>query len=181
MIASVGMRWWISPPAPEETLRSILERAAALYQREPQTLWRELNESADGADNDVDSPSCTALLRLARTLGVPAIRLRDHRVSDVPWRLEASARRAVCPVCWESGEGRPEAQVELRSWTHVLRTQCPIHGAPLCLPASRGHCGVRTHHIAVRADDEKAVLHLIERNGTVLDEDLFFGGPWPVD
>lgn len=181
MIVSADMRWWIFPPAPEETLRSILARAAALYQWEPQMLWRELNEGADEADSDVDSPSCSALLRLARALGVSAARLRDHRVSNVPWRLEASARRAVCPVCWESGEGRPEAQIELRSWTHVLRTQCPMHGVPLCLPAGRSHSGVRAHHVAALTTEDNAVLQLIERFGLVLERALFFGGPWPIE
>src|SRR5690606_17808087 len=67
-----GMRWWIPPPAPDETLRSVLERAAALYRWEPGELWRALNGQGARDAGTIDTPSSKGLMLLGRALGLPA-------------------------------------------------------------------------------------------------------------
>ena len=181
MSSPAGMRWWIPPPAADETLRSVLERAAALYHWEPQMLWRALNGDNLESSGSIDQPSCHALVRLGQALGMPALGLRQHCVPDVPWRLDPMARHAVCPICWDDAVMGDNEQAELRSWTHVLRTRCPIHEAPLCLPVSRHHAGTDATKLAALAAEDLEVLSLIERFGTVLEQSLFFGAPWPSD
>ena len=78
MSSPAGMRWWIPPPAADETLRSVLERAAALYHWEPQMLWRALNGDNLESSGSIDQPSCHALVRLGQALGMPALGLRQH-------------------------------------------------------------------------------------------------------
>lgn len=175
-----GMRWWIPPPAPDETLRSVLERAAALYHWEPGQLWQALNGEGATVAGTIDQPSCLALIRIGQALGMPAARLRQHRVPDVAWRLDPAARRAVCPICWELPTPQQEGLPELRSWTHVLRTHCPIHDTPLCLPVARHHAGTDSTKLAALTSDDLEVLSLIETFGTTLEQSLFFGASWPA-
>jgi hypothetical protein len=180
MSNSAAMRWWIAPPAPAETLRSVLARAAGLYHWEPQMLWRALNVDDLESCGSVDQPSCRAMVRIGTALGLPVADLRPHRVCDAPWRLAPDARQAMCPVCWEQAVARDEATTELRSWTHVLRTRCPIHQAPLCLPVSRRHAGTDAGQLAALSVQDWDVLALIERFGAALERSLFFGAPWPA-
>ncbi len=174
-----GMRWWIPPPAPDETLRSVLERAAALYHWEPGQLWQALNGEGAAGAGTIDAPSSKGLVLLGRALGLPARQLREHLVDDAPWRLDPNARQAVCPICWEqAASGDP--QPELRGWTHVLRTWCPRHGAPLCLPVSRNHSGLDHRHVTMLTDEDREILSLIDSFGATLERALFFGEPWPA-
>lgn len=179
MSTLAGMRWWISPPAPDETLRSVLERAAAFYHWEPERLWQELNSGDLGASGTIDQPSSRALIRLGQALGMSAVQLRQHRVPDAAWRLDPAARRAICPICWELPA--PDGQPELRSWTRVLRTRCPTHDAPLCLPVSRHHAGTDASKLEVLTPEDREVLRLIETFGTAVEASLFFGTPWPAN
>src|SRR5690606_13500627 len=89
------------------------------------------------------------------------------------------ARQAVCPICWEqAASGDP--QPELRGWTHVLRTCCPRHGAPLCLPVSRSRAGLDHRDVAGLTGEDHEVLRLIDGFGATLERALFFGDPWPT-
>jgi hypothetical protein len=175
------IRWWISPPGPDETLRSLLDRAAALFECEPQSLWNDLHKDATTPAGDIDDPTTTALHRLAAAVGMSSIDLHRHRLPDAPWRLAPEARRTYCPQCHvdEIVAGRP---ITFRQeWTHVLRTQCPLHKVPLCLAQVGGVRGwpVSSRRGAERTTTDQSILDLIEMFGTSLEQSLFFGAPWP--
>ena len=84
-----NLRWWVSPPGPDESLRSLLGRVADLYESEPGELWSRLNAGDPQAAGEVDDPSCAALHRMAQALGVPGASLQAHRSTRrlACWRL----------------------------------------------------------------------------------------------
>lgn len=175
--------WWIPAPGEDELLRSVLGRAAALFECSPHKLWASLNEEDNRPSKDIDSPSPAALLRLAHALGIPAMALAAHRLPEALWRLVPEARRCYCPACWNENlrAGRPRTL--RRAWTHVLRTKCAMHGHPLILaPDTWATTTSRYEHpIASFSQDEQNVMDLIESFGTALEGSLYFGAPWPKD
>lgn len=174
-------RWWIPPPGSDESLRSVLSRAAALYECMPGQLWASLNQDDAQPCGDIDSPSCPALLRIAQALGARAVELLPHRLADEPWRLLPDVRQCFCPACWNEDlrAGRPRTL--RRAWSHVLRIRCQTHGLPLCL--AQGTWATSTspynYQIPKFTPEEQGVLDLIESFGTALEQSLFFGSPWP--
>ena len=89
-----NLRWWVSPPVPDESLRSLLGRVADLYESEPGELWSRLNAGDPQAAGEIDDPSCAALLRMGQALGVPggdgqpgrlleAVRSEEHAVGEL--------------------------------------------------------------------------------------------------
>ena len=174
-------RWWIQPPGPDESLRSVLGRAAALYECSPDDLWGSLNRDAAEVCGDVEDPSCAAMCRMARTLGVAPKVLRAHRSPDAPWRLAPDSGAGYCPECWNEDirSGRP--RMLRRSWRHVLRTHCPLHRLPLQLARDTWATGsIRTHYPSCTfTSDERQTLDLIEDFGVTLEKSLYFREPWP--
>lgn len=175
-------RWWISPPGLDESLRSVLNRAAALYECTPGELWASLNQDDPEPSGDVDDPSCAAMLRMSRALGVPSMILHSHRSPDAPWRIKPDAGRSFCPECWNADLACGRPRMLRRSWGHVLRTRCSIHGAPLLLaPETWARSSLRpTHSVRNLTPDEDRILDLIEEFGTTLEQSLYFKAPWPA-
>ena len=174
-------RWWIPQPGQDESLRSVLGRAAALYECTPDELWASLNQDDSGSSGDIDSPSCTALLRVAKALGTRAVGLLPHRFADVPWHLTPRARRSFCPSCWNEDLRLGRPRTLKRAWNHVLRTRCPIHGLPLNLaPETWAMTTTRYEHpVPTFTPEEQGTLDLIESFGVALEQSLYFGTPWP--
>lgn len=175
------MRWWIAPPGPDESLRSILARAAAFYHCEPDELWAGL-QAEKGASDDVDDPNLHALRRMAQAIGVPSCTLHRLRVPDAPWRMVPEARSSYCPRCHAEARRADRPVCHQRAWTYVLRTRCPHHGVPL-LPASsvRSRWDRTPTGLVAPAPGtpEHAVLEAIERFAAALERSLFFGVAWP--
>ena len=178
-----GPRWWIAPPGPDESLRSVLSRAAALYECNPEDLWEHLNQNDSRPSGPVDSPSAAALERIASAIGMPKSDLMGHELYDAPWLLAPTAREVYCPRCWFKAqhEGRPCSI--LRSWARVLRTMCPAHGYPLRLAPFQWAADPRriTAEFTAFEANDRAILDLIDRFGHALDQSLFFGAPWPPE
>ena len=179
----VSPRWWVSPPGPDESLSSCLARAATLYESEASELWSQLHAGAQQPAGTVDDPSCSALQRLGLALGVPAPTLRPHRLPDSPALLAPQARMAICPACWDEDDAAGRPRGYRRSWTHVLRTTCPVHHAPLMLPRDRLNPDLAAALAAQAALDEqdREILELIERFGAALEASLCENTPWPAN
>lgn len=174
-------RWWVPPPAPDESLRSLLNRAAALYECPPAVLWDSLHDGDSRPSGDVDAPSCAALLRMAKAMGMRAAQLHSHRLADVPWLLAPRARRSYCPHCWNLDLQHDRPYTLRRGWSRVLRTRCPIHGLPLSLAeeAWASRSGRFRYPIVQFSPHEQGILDLIDEFGTALEKSLYFEAPWP--
>lgn len=176
-------RWWVSPPGPDESLRSLLARVADLYESEPGEVWSRLNAGDPQAAGEVDDPSCAALHRMAQALGVPGASLQAHRLHETPGLLAPAARAAMCPCCWaeDDAAGRPRSY--RRAWAHVLRTVCPVHRVHLVIPRDRRQpdlAAAQAQQAALTPDDEQ-ILSLIERFGATLEAALCGGAAWPAE
>ena len=174
-------RWWVSPPRPDESLRSLVDRAAALYECSSGMLWDSLHQGDSRSCGDVDDPSCPALLRLANAVGLPAARLHVHRLPDAPWVMAPGARRSYCPECWNLDLAQERPYAIRRDWCRVLKTRCSTHGLPLSFAREAWASGKgRFKFPALRlSPEEQGILDLIEAFGIALEQSLFFGVPWP--
>ena len=176
-----ALRWWVSPPRPDELLSSLLSRAAALYERPPAMLWSSLHEGDSRPWGDVDAPSCAALLRMANALGMRATALHSHRLVDAPWLMVPRARSSYCPQCWNLDLEHNRPHILRRGWSRVLRTKCQIHDQPLLLAQEAWASKSRRlkYPIVQLSANEQGILDLIDRFGTVLEQCLYFGAVWP--
>lgn len=143
---AVDDRWLIATPGHDETLRSVLLRAADLYQNSPERLWELLQESSGGHGGDIDNPSSKDMNHLARLLGVTRPRLERLRLPSTDMQLAPHARRAYCPRCWREDDAVGRPRHFRRAWAGVLTLYCARHNVPL-FPwhATRGHVAPGTH------------------------------------
>lgn len=178
---SWSQRWWIRPPMPDESLRSVLSRAAALYERHPQHIWDSLNEDDPEPAGDVESPSCAALNRMATAIGTAPSTLFAHRLPDAPWLLATKARTIYCPICWSQYLARGEPCAIRRNWCRLLHTRCPDHCCPLRLAPEQW--ATRTRPPVLELPNftglERRILDLIESFGAILEDSLYHGAAWP--
>lgn len=178
-----NLRWWVSPPGPDESLRSLLGRVADLYESEPGELWSRLNAGDPQAAGEVDDPSCAALHRMAQALGVPGASLQAHRLHETPGLLAPAARTAICPCCWAEDDAAARPRSYRRAWAHVLRTVCPVHRVHLVIPRDRRQPDLATAQAqqAALTPDDLQILALIDRFGATLEAALCEGAAWPAD
>jgi hypothetical protein len=176
-------RWWIQPPMPDESMRSVLNRAAALYGRTSAQLWASLNSDDPRPAGDVESPSSAALRRMAAAIGMPASELLAHRQPDTPWLLAPHARNVCCPMCWDEDRARGEPCSIRRGWNRLLRTACPQHGCPLRIAPEQWARFTPSHPLPVPqlSEQEQQILDLIESFGQTLEQSIYFGERWPDD
>lgn len=176
-------RWWIRPPMPDESLRSVLNRAAALYECTSLQLWASLNSDDLRPTGDIESPSCAALCRMAAAIGMPASELLAHRQPDAPWLLVPQARDIYCPKCWNEDRARGEPCFIRRGWSRLLRTACPQHGCPLRIAPEQWARSLTSDPPPVPqfSQHEQRILDLIESFGQTLEQSLYFGESWPDD
>jgi len=123
---AIHARWFVPAPGPDETLASVVARAAAFYGSSVSSLWAGLHGKDLRNSGTPDHPSPVALQRVGKALGVPATSLRDHLLDVSPRWLNQEARRAYCPACWHEDHvaGRPFAY--RRAWAGVLRHAVPF-------------------------------------------------------
>ncbi|WP_425491203.1 TniQ family protein [Luteimonas fraxinea] len=174
-------RWWIQPPMPDESLRSVLSRVAALYECSPKQLWESLNQDDRRSPGDVDSPSCFGLRRMAAAIGMPAAELLPHRQPDAAWLLAPHARNVFCPTCWNEARARGEPFSIRRDWNRVLRTRCRNHGSLLQLAPANWATWSPSQPFQSPAYtlQEQQILELIGSFEEALEQSLYFGSPWP--
>jgi|GEM_PF-4813681 len=158
-------RWWIQPPMLDESLRSVLNRAAALYGRTSAQLWASLNSDDPRPTGDVESPSSAALRRMATAIGMPASELLAHRQPDTPWLLAPHARNVCCPMCWDEDRARGEPCSIRRGWNRLLRTTYPQHGCPLRIAPEQWARFTPSHPLPIPQLSEDPRPHRILRPG----------------
>jgi hypothetical protein len=171
--AGTTVRWWVAPPGPDESLGSLVARAAAFFEGESGWLWTNLLEGR--TDIDMDDPPAAVLVRLARATGIAARQLQGHRLADAPGLLARGARSAYCPVCWAEQGG--EVPSQRRSWMGCFRTVCEVHRAPLL--AWRPHQRAIPLQLPAFDPTDRDILDLIDKFGRTLEGSLLCGEPWP--
>lgn len=176
-------RWWIRPPMPDETLRSIIKRAAALYECPPKRLWECLNWDDPQPYGGIDSPALRVLRRMAIAMGLPPSDLSAQRLPDAPWLLAPQADEVYCPLCWTDDRRRGDPLWFRRGWRRVLRTRCAVHGFPLLLCPEQWTSWpqVREFQLPDLTAHEQRILELIASFGESLERSLYEGAPWPAN
>ena len=175
-------RWWIAPPGEDESLRSVLDRAADLYDCNPLDLWIDLHQDPDATLDRVDDPGARSLARMAKAMACPGRKLGEHSLPPGPSLLLPSARHQYCPVCLQEdlAAGRPFNR--RRAWARVLRTRCAIHQYPLLADPDDSHdplgLGPNCDTRLTVADQE--ILDLIDRFAIALELSLFEQAKWPI-
>lgn len=166
---------------PDETLRSVVNRAAALYECPPGRLWECLNWDDPQPYLEVESPSLHALRRMAAAIGMPAPGLSAHRLPDAPWFLASLAEEVYCPMCWIEDQRRGDPLWIRRGWKRVLRTRCPAHRLPLVLSPEHWATWPRSRLLQLPdlAEHEQLILEMIASFGEILERSLYDGAPWP--
>ena len=167
---------------PDETLRSVVSRAAALYECPPKRLWECLNWDDPQLFGDIDSPPLHVLCRMATAMGLPVSELSAQRLPDAPWLLAPQADEVYCPLCWRDDQRRGDPLWIRRGWRRVLRTRCAVHQFPLLLCPEQWANRPQTRGIRLPdlTDHEQRILELIASFGERLELSLYEGAPWPA-
>lgn len=175
------MVFHIDFPQPEETLRSVLERAGQLLDLPAEELWHQLNEEATEPPGDVDDPSCAALGRLAHALGCTPCEVARHRLPDHAMLLMPEARRSKCPLCVTETEAGACHSIARQAWSSVLATHCDVHGTPLVMSHPLIETPMRQYGAAMNtlSVDDVAILELIGRFARELGGACVEGSSWP--
>lgn len=133
------MRLLIVPPEPDETITSVLDRAATLYGTtrgelvwELKRNWGSLEQDKlwTNADLDVDPPR--SLIRaLARALECSDDLIGDLRLASSKWLLDPASRRAYCEKCFDEDIARTGSVYLRHDWAFSFVTHCRRHKVPL--------------------------------------------------
>lgn len=177
-------RWWISGPEPDESLRSIVERAVALYGCRGDDYRPHLPRHATpyGASaSGLDALPIQDILAVARMIGVPASELFMHRLPDHPALLQEHERRVFCPLCWQSDRGADRPLVFRRAWADIFALSCTEHGVPLHWINSLD--AANESFLALRLTPStnagKEILELIHGFANTLKGSLYGSVTWP--
>lgn len=179
------VRWWIPGPGPDESLRSVVERADQKYGGEREGLRQELVPRATPLDitaSGLDTLTARELQHLGHTIGVAPRALFAHRLPDHPMLLLDTERRAFCPACWQSDRMTGRPTTFRRAWAGVFCLSCPTHGLPLqWAELDRCEMAERVMDAAHLPSSRRGrrVLALIEMFARTMDEGLQGLGVWP--
>lgn len=148
-------RWLVSTPCADESLRSVLGRAADLYGQEPDILWTGLLGAAQLPPCAIDDPSTEAIDALAYVLAVQPGRLNRLRLPAGQRSLDHGRRHPFCPRCWRADDAAGRPRHFRRAWAKALSLRCELHGTPLVAwHASR-------HQFAPRSSDDISLHELL--------------------
>lgn len=176
MTRSGSASWLIPGPGPDESLQSIVYRAAQTYGACPQELWSEFDAGGRASPDDLHGPD---LVRLARVVGVTPAQLHNHGLPDHPRWLAPDQRHAVCPACHgeDLAAGRPCGR--RRRWANAFATLCAVHRTPLQL-TSGVSCFAPAGPIA-GCHELPPTLQRIEGFARAIEATLYDQVPWPKD
>lgn len=141
-----AVRAAITPPAPDETFSSILERAAAFWDMDRSELigsWM-LNDICAGDAAEADTPTPELRAALAHTIGVDEGALTPTTIEHGDWVVAGGHRIAYCPLCWEEDAAQGRDPYFRRAWCSLATVQCEQHVVPLrpwLKDARGGRCG----------------------------------------
>jgi hypothetical protein len=176
-------RWWLAAPGPDESIRSLVERADRLYGKPPQNGYAWQDGGGGEASSQLDEPTSRELARLARMLGTSPRDLLSHRMKDGPHLLDLSERRAYCPQCVQEDRvaGRPRSF--RRAWARVLVLSCADHSMPLHWAEPRLATEVNfglEPSLPILAEEDREILRLIDTLAQTLEACLWRGASWPA-
>lgn len=117
----------IDGPQPDETISSVLARAAMFWDVERWVLLESLGVTT----TDWDHPSEPALQGLAEAIGVRASVLQALTVASDQGILPVDRRIAYCPSCWAEDVAQGRAPYCRRAWASCAAIACPVHATPL--------------------------------------------------
>jgi TniQ len=178
-----GLRWWVPPPAADESLESVLERTYHAY--------KGIRLARAGWFADVCSPPgeerrplrSADIVRLAHLLSISPDRLHRTRVADTPDVLAPAARRAFCRECWMADDAAARPRYFRRAWAGTFTLRCAIHDEPLgwaSLPALSIARIPLTSFASRPTGNAAAVLRLIEHFAQALQASLVDNAAWPT-
>lgn len=138
------MRLLIPTPQADETVTSVLDRAATAYATTREALADELVVS-EGGDPDVlkrvdldVSPPAALTGALARALGCTANVLDRLRLPKCGWLLHPGSRMAYCPECFYEDLAATGCSYMRRDWSFSFITHCSRHRRTLVSPMKLG-------------------------------------------
>jgi hypothetical protein len=175
-------RWWVEALGPDETFRSLAERADRFHgEPPPDTPYAWQGSSSYG---NCDAPNAYELLRLARMLNVPAAALFKHRLQDGPHLIYPTERRAYCPQCIREDQmaGRPRAF--RREWARFFVLSCSSHGITLHWAEPR-LSALKDMDVEMQLHPEEPwqqeLVSLIDQFALTLESCLWSRAPWPTN
>ncbi|MBW8368500.1 MAG: TniQ family protein [Arenimonas sp.] len=177
------VRLWIPLPSPDESIASILWRAACFLEIDPNVLWGHIVSDVPGDPGTMDAPSSNALRRIANGIGMTPSRLAAHRIPVGETLLEPNARTAACPLCWQEDDVNGRPRTYRRAWAYACRTFCRQHRVPLVAPRRPGHLDLsaNTHDYArLSGAEHETIVQMIDfedRIAAVLDG----AEQWPIE
>ena len=133
-LAKLDMRFFIDRPQPDESLSSVIERAAAFYHMEPGELGVSLLGPEAWTKNpgrDWDNPGIAVVSALGSAFDMCMVELQKHCITDGPAVLRPGQRRSYCPSCIEEDRLAGKSPYFRRSWARVYMTICSKHRCPL--------------------------------------------------
>jgi hypothetical protein len=128
-----AVRAAITPPSPDETFSSVVERAAAFWDLGRSELigsWMP-NDAAAADAVEADAPTPELSAALAYTIGVKEESLQPTIVGNGDWVVAPGRRVAYCPLCWEEDAAQGRDPYFRRSWCSLAAVQCEHHAVPL--------------------------------------------------
>lgn len=131
------MKLLIPAPRPDETITSVLDRAASLYATTRGELAEELVRRVthcrvilEGIDLDANPPH-ELTEALAEALGCTTGTIERLRVPESKWLLDSDRRVAYCPNCFDEDRVSTGSVYMRREWSFSFMTHCPRHKQPL--------------------------------------------------
>jgi hypothetical protein len=177
------VRWWIAGPGKDESLHSIVERAARMYGGRGEDTPLVDGESGPCASSLCNARDSRDLLFLARMLGTPSKSLYAHRLEEHPCLLEPSERRAFCPRCLYEDHIKQRPRSFRRVWAKVFTLSCPEHDVPLQWAERRLATILDSELLSscfLVTPQQAEILKLVENFAQKLDACLWHGELWPT-
>lgn len=123
----------VAPPAKDESLSSVVDRAAAQYGIGTDgalgALLRDWAEYQIPFDRD-DLPD-EMIGALAEAIGITSESLADIGITDEANILAPGARLAYCPLCFEKDLALNRIPYFRKAWSSIFAVTCKEEGAPL--------------------------------------------------
>lgn len=130
------VKFRVAPPYPDESISSVIYRAACLYGVDRAQLVDALPIGCFSAHAlDLDDLPYKVIYALAAALDVPEEMLLKHQLfkSSPDEYLSSGARISVCPLCWAEDIQNSRTPYFRRAWAKVLCTFCTVHQCPLVM------------------------------------------------
>jgi hypothetical protein len=179
---SLRYRWWVEALGPDETFRSLVERADRFHgEPPPDTPYAWQDPSSHG---NCDAPNSHELLRLARMLDVSATDLFKHRLEDGPHLIYPTERRAYCPQCIREDQAAGRPRAFRREWARFFVLSCSSHGITLHWAEPRLSALKDVDvEVPLRPEEpwQQELLQLIDLFALTLEKCLWRKAPWPTN